>query len=53
MAITEGSREIDIFYDESFSSVMEDLVPMNLRILTLERLSLCSLQLRDEEIYQK
>lgn len=53
MAITEGSREIDIFYDQSFSSVIEELVPMNLRILTLEKLSLCSLQLRDEEIYQK
>lgn len=32
---------------------MEEYIPLHLRILTLEGLSLCSLHLRDEEIYQK
>ena len=53
MAIIEGSREIDVLYDKSFSSDIEELFPEDLRILTVEGLSLCSLLLRDEEIYQK
>ncbi|MDD2486905.1 MAG: hypothetical protein PHS92_00845 [Candidatus Gracilibacteria bacterium] len=53
MAIIEGSREIDIFYDYTFGSKIEEIIPAHLGILTIKGLSLCSLQLRDEEIYQK
>ncbi|MBP9779076.1 hypothetical protein KBD33_00465 [Candidatus Gracilibacteria bacterium] len=53
MAIIEGSREIEIFYDRSLVSILDQELPSHLRILTLENLSLCSLHLRDEEIYQK
>ena len=53
MAVIEWSREIDIFYDRTFSTIIEEYFPANLRILTMSGLSLCSLHLRDEEIYQK
>ncbi len=52
-AITEWSREIDLFYDQTFSTILEEQLPENLRILAMKWLSLCSLHLRDEEIYQK
>lgn len=53
MAIIEGSREVEIFYDRSLVSILDQELPLDFRILTIENLSLCSLHLRDEEIYQK
>ncbi len=52
-AIIEGSSEIDVVYDESFRETVLRNVPEEFRILSMDGLSLCSLRLRDSEIYRK
>lgn len=53
LAVIQGSREIDVLYDDSFSQEIGLLIPQELQILKVQNLSLCSIQLKDDEIYQK
>ncbi|MDP2103957.1 MAG: hypothetical protein Q8K26_03485, partial [Candidatus Gracilibacteria bacterium] len=53
LAVIQGSREIDLLYEEALSGDIESIMPENLQILKIHNLSICSIQLRDDDVYQK
>lgn len=53
LTITYGSREIDLLYEQSIAKDLEKIIPQDLQILRVHNLSVCSIQLRDNDVYQK